>query len=86
MGNQNNSHTSECITKINKRKNVKQMSIFDIYIYTLDAKIPFDKLLDILYKVVDLVFKGGTTDYMIINKQSCRLWSSKKRGNHFVFY
>ena len=60
------------------------MSIFDIY--TLDAQIPFDKLLDILYKVVDLVFKRGTTDYMIINKQGCRLWSSKKRGSHFVFY
>ena len=29
--------------------------------------------------------KGGTRDYIIINKQGCGSWSSKKRGHHFVF-
>ena len=38
---------------------------------TLYTKIPHDKLLDILCKVVDLVFKGGTRDYIVINKQGC---------------
>ena len=32
-------------------------------------KIPHDKLLDILNKVVDFVFKGGTRDYIVVNKQ-----------------
>ena len=80
---QDNSLPSECINKINKRKNAKQVSIFDFS--TIGTKIRHDKLLDILYKVLDFVFKEGTTDYVIINKEGCGLWSSKKRGNHFVF-
>ena len=31
------------------------------------------------------MFKGGTRDYIIINKQSCASWSSKKRGHHILF-
>ena len=55
---QNNSLPLECIKKINKRKNAKQISIFDFSI--LYTKIPHDKLLDILYKVVDFVVLGIT--------------------------
>ena len=33
---------------------------------TLYTNIPHDKLLDILYNVVDFVFKGGTRDYIVI--------------------
>ena len=80
---QNNSFPFECINKINERKNAKQISTFDFS--TRYAKIPHDKLLDILYRVVDCVFKGGTRDYIIINKQGCASWSSKKRGYHLVF-
>ena len=42
-----------------------------------------DKVLDILCKLADFVFKGGTSDYIII-KQGCLSLSSKKRGHHFV--
>ena len=80
---QNNSLPLECIKKINKRKNAKQISTFDFS--TLYTKIRHGKLLDILYKVVDFVFKGRTSDYIIINKRGCVSWSSKKRGYHFVF-
>ena len=31
------------------------------------------------------MFKGGTRDYRVINKQGCATWSSKRRGHHFVF-
>ena len=31
------------------------------------------------------MFKGGTRDYIVINKQGCASWPSKKRGYHFVF-
>ena len=80
---QNNSLPLECINKINKRKNAKQISTSNFS--TLYTKIRHDKLLDILCKVLDFVFKGGTVDYIIINKQGCASWSSKKRGPHFVF-
>ena len=80
----NNCLPLECIKKSNKRKkNAKQISTFDFS--TLYAKMPHDKLLKFLSKVVDFVFKGGTRDYIIINKQGCASWSSKKRGHHFVF-
>ena len=78
-----NSLLLECIKKINKRKNAKQISTFDFS--TLYTKIPHEKLLDILNKVVDFGFKGGTRDYIIINKQGSTSCSSKKRGHHFVF-
>ena len=51
----------------------------------LYAHIPHDKLLDILYKLVDFVFNGGTRDYIVINKEGCASWSSKKRRYDFVF-
>ena len=60
----------ECINKINKKKkkNAKEISTFNFSI--LYTKILHDRLLDILYKVVDFIFKGRTRDYIIINKQS----------------
>ena len=80
---QDNSLRLGCINKINKRKNAKEVSIFDFS--TLYTQIPHDKLFDILYKVVDFVFKGGTRNCIVINKQGCASWSSKKRGHHFDF-
>ena len=42
--------------------------------------MPQGKLIDILYKVLDFVIKEGTRDYIVINKQGCTSWSSKKDG------
>ena len=79
-----NSLPLECINKINKRKKMQnKLSTFNFS--TLYTKMPYDKLLHILYKVVDFVFKGGSRDYIIINKQGCASWSSEKRGPHFIF-
>ena len=83
MDNKKTSLLLECVNKIKKRKNAKQIITFDFP--TLYTKIPHDKLLDILYKVVDFMFKGGTRDYIVINKQGCASWSFKKRCHHFVF-
>ena len=80
---QNNSLPLEYINKISKRKNAKQISTFDFS--TLCTKICHDKLLDILYKVVDFVLKGGTRHYIVIIKQSYASSSSKNREHHFVF-
>ena len=80
---QNNSLPLECFSKINKRNNAKQISIFEFS--TLYTEMPHDKLLDTLYKVADFVSKGGTRDYIVISKQGCASWSSMKRGHQFVF-
>ena len=72
----NNSLPLECISKINKTKNVKQISIFDFS--TLYTKILNHKLLNSLYKIVDFVFEGGIRDYVVIKKQGCASWLSKK--------
>ena len=61
---------------MNKRKNAKQISKLNFS--TLYLKIPRNKLLNILYKIVDSVFKGCTRDYIAINMQSCASCSSKK--------
>ena len=63
---QNNSLPLECINKINKRKNAQQISTFNLS--TLYTKIIHNKLLDVLYKVVDFMFKGSTRDYILTNK------------------
>ena len=47
---QNNSLPLECINQINKRKNAKKISTFDFS--TLYTKIPYDKLLNILYNLL----------------------------------
>ena len=31
------------------------------------------------------MFKGGTGHDIVINKQGCASWSSKRRGHHFLF-
>ena len=64
-------------------KRVKQINTFDFS--TLYTEIPHDKLLDVLCKAVDFVFKGGTRDYITVSKQGCASWSSKKRGYHLLF-
>lgn len=80
---QNNSLPLECINKINKRRNAKQISTFDFS--TLYTKIPHDKLLEVLFDVVDFVFKGGSRDYIVINKHDSASWSTKKKGHKFAF-
>ena len=37
--------------------------------YIRYTKLPHDTLLDISYKFLDIVFKGGTRDYITVNKQ-----------------
>ena len=61
-----NSLPIECINKITKRKNAIQRSTFDFS--TLYEEMPNDKLLNILCKIVDFMFRGGTRDYIVINK------------------
>ena len=80
---QNNHPPLESITKINRRKNAKQVSTFDFS--TLYTKIPHDKLLEVLYDTVDFMFKGGTRDIIAVNYAGNSFWSTKQRGHTFFF-
>ena len=62
---QDNSFPLEYINKINK-KMLKNTYIRFFYTKYKDTQW---KLLDILYKVIDFVFKVGTRDYIAINQQ-----------------
>ena len=66
-----------CKQNLQKKKCKTNKCIRFFYICT---KIPLDKLLDILYRIVDFVFKGGTRDYIITNK-----FVDHKRGHHFAY-
>ena len=52
------------------------MGAFDFS--ALYTGMPHSGLLDVLYGDVGFMFGEGTRDYIIINKQGCASWSSKK--------
>ena len=53
------------INKSRERKSAKCVSSFDFS--TLYTKIPHDKLVDVLSKIIDFVFKGGTRNKISVN-------------------
>ena len=65
----------EAVRKSVCRKSAKSVSSFDFS--TLYTKIPHDKLLDVLYKIIDFAFKGGTNDKIAINGQGTAYWVCK---------
>ena len=65
----------DTVRKSISRKSAKCVSSFDFS--TLYTKIPHDKLLDVLYKVIDFAFKGGTKDRVAINGQGTAYWAGK---------
>ena len=65
----------DTVRKSVSRKSAKCVSSFDFS--TLYTKIPHDKLLDVLYKIIDFVFKGGTKDRVAINGQGTAYWAGK---------
>ena len=52
---------------INTRKKAKEISTFDFS--TLYTKLPHDKLIKELHKLIDFVFEGGERKYVKINKR-----------------
>ena len=81
---QNNQPVIDSIVKINSKGNAKCVSTFDFA--TLYTKIPHDKLIDVLTKIVDFCFKGGTRIAIEINKLGVANWiNSKKKNDLFTF-
>ena len=70
-------HKSVC------RKSAKSVSSFDFS--TLYTKIPHDKLLNVLYEIIDFAFKGGTNDRLAINGQGAAYWVGKRSRAQQVY-
>ena len=69
----------ETVTKSIARKSAKCISSFDFS--TLYTKIPHDKLLDVLQKITDFVFKGGTRRKIAIHRHGTAFWVSDKKSS-----
>ena len=80
---QNNEKVITSINKLNKRRSIKSISTFDFS--TLYTKIPHDKLLEVMYDLVDFCFQGGTHEQLSLSKSGAR-WVSKnnKTGLRFT--
>ena len=57
---------NQIITACHIERRVQEMTI-NGKLTMIGLKIPHYKMPDILYKVADFVFKGGTKDYIVIN-------------------
>ena len=71
---QNNRPVIDAMTKLNARKKAKSISTFDFS--TLYTKLPHDKLLNVLFKLIDFCFNGGGHKYVTISKYGAR-WSKE---------
>jgi hypothetical protein len=80
---QNNEPVLNNIEKINKRSSARSISTFDFS--TLYTKIPHDKLLDVLTKLIDFAFKGGTKNKISINYFNEANWDTNPPKSTFFF-
>ena len=80
---QNNKPLLDSITKINKRKNARNLSNFDFS--TLYTMLPHDKLIDVLIKLIEFYFKGHTQDKININLNGNACWKQDGSGSIYSF-
>ena len=81
---ENSSPVIEKLTRINARRNAKDISTYDFS--TLYTKLPHDDLIQNLNDIVDVVFDGGkkkkgNRKYLTVTKFST-YWTKKKKGDH----
>ena len=67
----------EVLDGISKKNRAKSICTYDFS--TLYTKLPQDKLITQLNKVIDMVFKGGEKTFIHINKFGAR-WGKRKQG------
>ena len=73
----------EAVKKSLARKSAKCVSSFDFS--TLYTKIPHDKLIDVLTKIIEFVFKGGTRSKISIHKSGWANWVSNDHKSSVVY-
>lgn len=62
----------QAVKKSYTRRSAKCISSFDFS--TLYTTIPHNKLIEVLNKIINFVFKGGTRNYIAINKSGSANW------------
>ena len=73
----------DAVNKSVPRRSAKCVSSFDFS--TLYTKIPHDKLLEVLKKIIDFVFKGGTRKKVAVNRYGTADWvGDKSSSNKFT--
>ena len=80
---QNRDPILDTIKKSVSRKSAKCVSSFDFS--TLYIKIPHDKLLEVLQKIIDFVFKGGTRKKIAINRGGTAYWVGDQKSSFNKF-
>ena len=79
---QNNRPVVDAMNKLNARNKAKSISTFDFS--TLYTKLPHDKLLDVLNKLIDFCFNGGEHKFIVISKFGAR-WCKDKKDSAISF-
>ena len=79
----NRDHVLRAIDKSRVRKSAKCLSSFDFS--TLYTKIPHDKLIDVLGKIIDFAFKGGTRNKISVNSFGRADWLKDSDGDQSSF-
>ena len=69
---QNREPVIEAVNKSRVRCSAKCVSSFDFS--TLYTKIPHDKLLDVLTKIIDFAFRGGTRNKISVHRSGTASW------------
>ena len=74
---QNRDPVIDAVKNSVSRRSAKGVSSFDFS--TLYTKIPHDKLIVVLNKIIDFAFKGGTRKKIAISKQGTAYWLSNSK-------
>ena len=80
---QNRDPVLEAVKKSVCNKSAKCVSSFDFS--TLYTKIPHDKLIEVLKKIIDFVFKGGTRKKIAIDRYGTAHWAGNKTTSSILF-
>ena len=76
---QNPDPVLESIKRINRKKGAKSLATYDFS--TLYTKLPHDKLVKELLKLIDFCFNGGKKNYIKINKWGRAFWGKKTKDS-----
>ena len=79
---QNNSPIIDAMKKLNTRNKARSITTFDFS--TLYTKLPHDKLLDVLHKLIDFCFNGGGLKYVTISRFGAS-WSKEPKDSKLCF-
>ena len=79
---ENNKPVINAMNNLNKRKKANSVSTFDFS--TLYTKLPHDKLLMVLHKLIDFCFDGGENKYIVVKSYGAR-WVKEYKNDQICY-